>query len=1448
MRDLAAKDTASSQYPRVCEEALDRSITPTHPRIVAPQQLSAGCEAHFNPKTPVYRRSQYVNEIKRTFTPIEAAHGAIDGRILVHGPDGTGKRTIALQAAEEICSRDGRTLLVVDGRRIETFTPSYLNSYHTLTGSHLPSSDHWHSSLYSLKHYLDCHRTQWLMVITDVDYSFDEAFEDSGRSLAWILPDNGQIIMTSGRFIDMYLDSGLRSAANATRISVSPLRSAELEGYASAICPKLAFLPIYGGPIGLHGRSPLALTVIAANLALLNIDYRTYHKFFNARFSERKAETKKTETWQFSEEEINQEILWEALANRDRWAIRLIVVLTLVDASAVPLELIRNMSVFRRTVSEQLSPALTLLESLSILRTAGGRIWMHPRLHSWYRNYCYKRSDSREWVALRNSLAASLCSSLRSQQRGGYYSCWELAPHIQMLIELLRRREADANCKMLTFLAVATDTAVFRAQFLKSMQSCIFLSYNTIWAPVLRQATTPNSMSEYNIARARIGLSNTIAIADGSLDYQEAAHELRSAKYHLSQLKGQSCYQYIAEKSWMVEVHVMIESGRLADAEAFIDGTFNSTSPISERTKSRLHHIMARCLEEQGVHTAAIQHSHEAMSFWFQYWTNDSRPTKARVALMVIDKHVDILIKLKKYRGALLFIRPLLSRLITNSPQHSHRIWKLAKQGVMCYASLRKLDEAEDLVYQVLNAQRGRGLKDGVAYEISDDIPEEFVLHYFEMLFHIACCYMRHGRLIEGEGLLLYILCVASPRLATQSHVPDVVWQWLLICLRLREDHLSMKQTLAEYRVMYDKEFDCRDVDENVAFTKGATRLYQNSLWAAEDGLLEEWKQSALMTRDSQLQYRLAEDLFGTVEARINNVCVLAGELALSEISANFVSNIDFGNITSAKKSKLLHLVGFDIVGVVFASKLYTTRPSAIMTTSRGEKYQYLLPNAVRTARTTQSQPTDLPGDTDTVPPTPPTIPLLPEDTIPEIERHTEPGDSQGNVDGRLDQSPATRDTATAPLLQVEGDSATRLVTSAAHQNPLEDIPDNHGARQSSEDDAEAFKLHINRLWDSLHSQRTLPEYWSWCYCRRHRSRSGSINPIEIIDKRFLRQIAEEELNSDSPKLVQKLITDCFLVLPLDPRPLSSYCHKKCPCHEANSRGQEDWELQLQRLKFWPTDEPLDYVLASPKTTSSRSAYTGAPPPFRRFVKSRRPSAALTPDETFVRDEPKCQQVVIISPPASPLSAPTEATDDATSITIEEMDTLPRPPAPQPLESPGWGRSMPWARPPRPQTSNTTIPPSDVKWQTPELGSSWTWLQTELDYGMASGENYLIPNSLKIPHIKITLTEDDWGLPGTKLKNRWYWSYESLQAENSDVLEFKILKKKKRYIWEYYASDHRLSAQTLRMQEWDCEWNHPRRCDTIVEEQVEDVSEALLDHAADCPEDGMVENVAIEHT
>jgi hypothetical protein len=280
--------------------------------------------------------------------------------------------------------------------------------------------------------------------------------------------------------------------------------------------------------------------------------------------------------------------------------------------------------------------------------------------------------------------------------------------------------------------------------------------------------------------------------------------------------------------------------------------------------------------------------------------------------------------------------------------------------------------------------------------------------------------------------------------------------------------------------------------------------------------------------------------------------------------------------------------------------------------------------------------------------------------------------------------------------------------------------------------------LNVIDIWANNWHQRTLPEYWPWCYCRRHRTRSNSLDRIDLIGKRFLREECEENATAAArAKLVQKKITDSYILLPPEPSSRLCGCGPECPCVAANMQSAADWADYGLNLAAWPSEN----LHQAPEPIGSRKWNTVAtgrhplqdPSSGNRFKSPRKPTPSLLPDAIFI-----CLTRILASIEADPAAwdaAVTESREQHNHEPLAEALVV--------------------------DESATQI----------LLGSTWKFLQTELTPMVERrGENYCMKHALEVPDLTVTLAEDDWWLHGVKGRGRWFWR-DAKDKEETDKLK-----------------------------------------------------------------------------
>ena len=362
---------------------------------------------------PPFRRQKLIDSVKKHFIHASTSHGALSERVVLYGPHGLGKRTIATQVAKDIIAHDGRKLLWINGINYITFVRDYCALYHMFIGHHHSNGLSLEIILARTKRLLEERRQEWFMVVTDLG-----TFADDEPKLTCHLPDRGHTLVTSNdmlaaprvddpkelapitRFI-----SALDFANNATEIYVKGLADNEVQQMVRHLAPDLLAVSwLEFGKLQRWARAvPMFLKVTSINLRLMRLDFRAYRTQFEKRFSIVHRANSETFSSNNMACHLATKLMWDELANHDVYAQKLLGILSVVCLHhSVKLRLVENLSMFKRTVVDYLTPALDLLLSLDIVtmskHTGEPEISiMRPKMANWVWG-TFRRSYPREEI------------------------------------------------------------------------------------------------------------------------------------------------------------------------------------------------------------------------------------------------------------------------------------------------------------------------------------------------------------------------------------------------------------------------------------------------------------------------------------------------------------------------------------------------------------------------------------------------------------------------------------------------------------------------------------------------------------------------------------------------------------------------------------------------------------------------------------------------------------------------------------------------------------------------------------------------------------------------------------------------------------------------------------------------------------------------------------------
>ena len=875
-----------------------------------------------------------IDEVKKHFSNFSRSHGALTERAILFGPAGVGKRRIAEQAGREVTESDGRRLVVVECGTFEIFVRDYYNVYHLLTGERLPAGLTVPLALSKIKHTLEQRRLEWLLLLMDMGAFMDEdSTSHGGQKMNLYLPERGHLIVTSREAV-----SGPISDRKATHsLDVCPLEVSKAAGalcirvnmlspdqpqctaYVQDLCP--ALLRVNGFRLfDLQGSPAASLTyynIVAANLVLLNISFRTYIEICE-KMNPQSAKQSRPVALK-SGFYTAMRILWDALADRDAWTLKVLAAVVVAEPAGTPLRAIKRLPIFSKTIGERLTPALDLLKALRIVEVKTDMmgievITIKNQIFDWVRRRVRQTYSDKEFRSLVHSWIDVLSEDLENEpdRRAKTHKWWDLQPVIWSVINAAAPRTV-ATLKMLKFLVSVSE--LINDDFRLANYAGIFIDEaHKIWVMTLNKPEYSSDVELWFIRIKGVRTRAHLFVGNTQLAQQDLGH----AKMALQRIKtsGGTVDLDLQRRVDELEVRVSMARGLYADSERLLDKMLDEPGPnTSEETVARWHSFMAVALNNQRLDVAALQHSHAALQYWVKQ-DKDVKQGKIDITMVGwLDKHAKILVELQKFRGALLFLPKLFDIWSELATAGSMVLWRLANSLVLCYANIDKVVEAEKIAIRILEFSPIQEAHGDALY---------FGLH---MLQELGVLYLNHGRNVEAEGVFRFILrCMKTRevRRLLDGNGGKVIADWwaqLVVALVRQDRYDEARAVRDEYQDPRSDEPPTDKIYHNEAFmnkflSEGQKRLdlskevYQRGIWAEEDGMHREWKMLLRETDDvkERSAYRRAVKQFGSVARRVR-------ERNLVEI------DVDIHLVSKARKSKLLHLLDRNLIHMAFDSK-----------------------------------------------------------------------------------------------------------------------------------------------------------------------------------------------------------------------------------------------------------------------------------------------------------------------------------------------------------------------------------------------------------------------------------------------------------------------------------------------------------------------------------------------
>ncbi|RMZ80899.1 hypothetical protein DV737_g2794, partial [Chaetothyriales sp. CBS 132003] len=861
-----------------------------------------------------------IDEIKRNLSSLDGFHGAVAERVLLYGLSGCGKRQIAKQAAEEIVAGDGRKLLVVEANTFEIFLRDYYNLYFTLTGEKLPTGLSVPLSLSKIKHTLERQRHEWLLLLIDVASFMDHSDDNTRQKMNIYVPDRGQVIMTSSEVIRSPIRSNgatapkfvcyLEFATSSQLVCLPELSLAEsFETMVHDFCPAqfTKSMRKLHGPIS---PTLVFLTVVAANLQVLNVSTETYVKIHLTKAGKRPPKHKvlARATTSFH---VAMRILWEALADRNIWATRLLAALAITEPTGTPLELLRSLPVLNCTSSDQFTPALDLLVSLrlvSISKTVDDNedITMHQQIFNWVRLHIRQVYSAKEYSDLIHSWVEILAGSLEADHAAGISRAersWNLNPVIWSVINAAASREVS-SCEVLEFI-ISLSELIIEDKRLPNYAGIFIDEAHRIWNRMFGAALVPTLNAE--IYYIRIKQVRTRAYLFVSEIYI-AGLELTRAKEWFTRMntKLPTVNSQLRRKLDELEVQVCLAQERYPGAEQLLVRMLDKpAASVSPAMVAQWHNWMAIALSNQSCNVPALQHSHCVMKYWMEQPKEVTNGKTDLTMVSWVEKHASLLVGLRKYRGALLFLPRLFDLWSELVPFGPTVVWRIANMTLFCYANIDKVTEAEKVAIRML--------------EMSpiDQTHGDALFYALHLLHELGVLYLRHGRHAEAEGIFRFNLRTVKKRdvktlfVVYGDKIPADWWVQLVVVLTAQGRHKEARKVRDEYQGgKYGEGYMDEFLSSGEKKSQLSRELYQRAMWAEQDGMLREWR---LLLRDTEeveesFAYRCAIKQFGDIPSRVR-----------ADMPVEYETDLHLSAL--ARKSKVLQLLEYNLIKMSFMGK-----------------------------------------------------------------------------------------------------------------------------------------------------------------------------------------------------------------------------------------------------------------------------------------------------------------------------------------------------------------------------------------------------------------------------------------------------------------------------------------------------------------------------------------------
>lgn len=786
-----------------------------------------------------------------------------------------------------------------------------------MTGDILPQGLAVEALLLKIRITLESCRQDWLMVILDLQFYLEEGADPlpGGPESAptSFLPERSRILVTSSYVLaslagtidqDVAMICGLKFARWATCLHVVGVDEPKAIRYLQDSGVDATDISTFKRK-GSSSLSipPLRLALSSACMRLLGMNSTQFR-----RLCERKAKCDSIPSWPGSSTIFSNtmSILWDAINDYEPLASRILAIVSIVDRLNLPISLLAKFPIFLTIDEDIFSSAINTLVLSGLVEVHnrfGSRTLSIPlTIYRWVQLRLRAVEDEEEYGDIMNAWQGIFTEYLTVPEKDTapgkcYFSAerfWPLIGHVTSLCNF-----KSANLRVicsLNYMKFLEQVALILVEDgILFNQGLVAITHALDMCVLLQDRSRPRGRN-LSLHRDYVSMLQTRALAFSKASkFSEAKAELREAERYLNQhLSTDSCFDSKRRRIDDAKAHLSIIQQDFPEALRLLTPLISSSENLEDSfTIAQRHFWLTAYKTSIKADVGALKHSHVAMRYWVALSEHEKWGHKDSRRLHWVENHMICLMYLGKYKGALLFGRPLLKRAQQLTPNFGISLCRMTYRVILCLSAVGKLEEAEEAVCYLLARSDYKRVED------------ETLSHLLVVLHALGQLLQMHGRTVEAEGVYRYIL-----RGARQWNVQSIggpskydvtgAWTRLVMCLIEQGKYSEARIIRDKYQAEADEERIGRLIQRARAAYQYMKEVYARRLEAERSGNLLEWE--ALV------------DLYGMKPDLDEAITMFGDPKKRIEQDLDFESDIDIHKISRARHSRILQLLNFPLV------------------------------------------------------------------------------------------------------------------------------------------------------------------------------------------------------------------------------------------------------------------------------------------------------------------------------------------------------------------------------------------------------------------------------------------------------------------------------------------------------------------------------------------------------